>query len=420
MLANHALHALATTALAGSLVALSACETKSQAAVDPGYSSPPAVGVAVVSRSDLPLFIEAVATIDGYVNADIRARVRGFLTSQSYKDGEPVRKGQTLFTIDGSEYAAALESAKAALSRAKTAQSRAKIELDRDVALFRSGNLSQQDLDNARATLGDADGQVHAAQAALQESSLNLSYTNIQSPLDGVAGMAQVRVGNLVGQSEPTLLATVSLTDPMRVTFPISEVDYVKSPERFQHLEKRDLAWAKAEASKLDLDPTAMSDAAVELVLADGSVFAHRGVIVTVNRNIDTSTGTLLLQALVPNPDGLLRPGQYGRIRTPRVHEGHDVLTVPEKALVAVQGTYSVAVVGNDNKVALKHVELGARADGRRVVVSGVQEGDRIVVEGTQRTADGMLVEPHAATGVPATPGSLTQAPASAVQVQGR
>jgi membrane fusion protein (multidrug efflux system) len=206
----------------------------------------------------------------------------------------------------------------------------------------------------------------------------------------------------------------------MRVTFPISEVDYVKSPERFQHLEKRDLAWAKAEASKLDLDPTAMSDAAVELVLADGSVFAHRGVIVTVNRNIDTSTGTLLLQALVPNPDGLLRPGQYGRIRTPRVHEGHDVLTVPETALVAVQGTYSVAVVGNDNKVALKHVELGARADGRRVVVSGVQEGDRIVVEGTQRTADGMLVEPHAATGVPATPGSLTQAPASAVQVQGR
>jgi membrane fusion protein (multidrug efflux system) len=378
------------------------------------------VGVAAVERSDLPLFSESVATIDGYVNADIRARVRGFLKSQNYKDGASVRRGQTLFTIDASEYSAAIEAAKANLSRAMTAQTLAKIELDRDVSLFRSGTLSQQDLDNAKAALGDTDGRVRAAQAALQEASLNLSYTNVQSPLDGVAGVAQVRVGNLVGQSEPTLLATVSQTDPMRVTFPLSEVDYVKSPERFQHLDKRDLAWARAEMARLDLDPTATSDAAVDLVLADGSVFAHRGVIVTVNRNIDTSTGTLQLQALVSNPEGLLRPGQYGRIRTPRLHEGHAVLTVPEKALIAIQGTYSVAVVGSDNKVALKHVELGARADGLRVVMSGVQEGDRIVVEGTQRAADGMLIEPHAPTGVEAVPASLTQGPASAVHLKGR
>ncbi|MGH7326751.1 MAG: efflux RND transporter periplasmic adaptor subunit, partial [Polyangiaceae bacterium] len=291
----------------------SSCDKKAAPAASAG--PPPAVGVTTLTKRDLPLFIEAVASLDGFVNADIRARVRGYLRSQSYKDGANVKEGQTLFTIDASEFAVAGASAKAGLSRAQTAQSRAKIELDRDVGLFKTGNLSQQDLDNAKATLADAEGQVAAAQAQVDQANLNLSYTNIKSPINGVAGVAQVRVGNLVGQDQPTLLATVSQTDPMRVSFPVSEVDYVKYPDRFTHLEGRDLAWARAQFAKLDQSKSNGDDGSIELILSDGSVYPHRGVIVTLNRSIDSSTGTIQMLGLVPNPDGLLRPGQYGRIR---------------------------------------------------------------------------------------------------------
>jgi membrane fusion protein (multidrug efflux system) len=297
-----------------------------------------------------------------------------------------------------------MEAARANVSRAQTAQSRAKIELDRDIGLFKTGNLSQQDLDNAKATLADTDGQVRASQAALDQAALNLSYTQIKSPIDGVAGVALVRVGNLVGQDQPTLLATVSRTDPMRVTFPLAEVDYVRYPERFKDLDKRDLAWATAEMAKL-ADKSVKSDGAIELLLSDGSVYPRRGVIVSLNRNIDATTGTIQMQALVPNPDGLLRPGQYGRVRLPRGNEGSSVIAVPEKALIAVQGTYSLGVVGEGNKVTLKRVELGPSAGGQRVVTSGLAEGDRIVVDGTQRLTDGATVDPH-----PAVPPSASAA----------
>jgi len=353
------------------------------------------VGVVTLARRDLPLFIESVASIDGYVNADIRARVRGYLRAQTYKEGAIVKEGQTLFAIDSSEFTVAVAAAKASLSRAQTAQSRARIELDRDVGLFNTGNLSQQDLDNAKAALADAAGQVQAAQAQLDQANLNLSYTNVRSPITGVAGIAQVRVGNLVGQDQPTLLTTVSQTEPIRVNFPLSEIDYVRYPGRFANMDQRDLAWAKKEFSRLDRPEAAADDGAVQLILSDGSVFPHRGVIVSVNRNIDATTGTIQMQALFPNPGALLRPGQYGRVRLKRGGEGVGVLAVSEKALVSVQGQYSLALVGPDNKVALKHVELGAGAGGYRVVTSGaVREGDRIVLDGVAKVTDGMTVDP--------------------------
>jgi RND family efflux transporter MFP subunit len=381
---------------------LSGCESKAASAAAKPPPPKVSVGVVTVTHQDLPLSIEAVATLDGYVNAEIRARVRGFLRSQDYKDGATVKQGQTLFTIDASEYVATLEAAKANLARATTAQWRTKIELDRDLALFQSGNVSQQDVDNARASVADAEGQVHGARAALEQAQLNLSYTTVQAPITGVAGVALVRVGNLVGQAEPTLLTTVSQTDPMRVTFSLSEVDYVRYPERFQHLEKRDLTWARAEMAKLDSATGGGSDAAVDVVLAEGAAYPHRGVIVSINRNIDSSTGTVQMQALVRNPDGLLRPGQYARVRMPRGDEGKDVLAVPERALVSVQGQYSLAVVGANEKVSLKRVALGASAGGMRVVTTGLAEGDRIVVDGTQRVADGATVDAHDTTTVAA------------------
>jgi membrane fusion protein (multidrug efflux system) len=222
-----------------------------------------------------------------------------------------------------------------------------------------------------------------------------------------------VRVGNLVGQDQPTLLATVSQTDPIRVTFPISEVDYVKYPERFKNLDQRNLAWAKVEFAKPEDDRNAR-DGAVQLVLSDGSVYPRRGVVVSVNRNIDASTGTLQMQALFPNPEGLLRPGQYGRVRLQRGSEGAAVLAVPEKALIAVQGSYSLGIVGPDNKVSVKPVQLGPSVGGLRVVTGGASEGDRVVVDGTQRVADGVAVDPHPAAAPSAAASSSPASPQAA------
>jgi membrane fusion protein, multidrug efflux system len=272
--------------------------------------------------------------------------------------------------------------------------------------------LSQQDLDNATANLADTDGQMQAAQAQLDQATLNLSYTQVTSPIDGVAGLALVRVGNLVGQDGPTLLTTVSQLDPIRVNFPMSEADYIRYRDRLGHMEKRDLAWAKKQFGKLEAGgSTDDGDDGVQLVLADGSTYAHRGVIVAANRQIDASTGTIQIQALLPNGDGALRPGAYGQVRIKRKEAGHDVLVVPEKALVSVQGAYSVGVVGPDNKVQMRRVEVGPSVQGMRVVTTGLAEGDRVVVEGVQKISDGAMVDAKPAP--PAASGSAAAAPSA-------
>jgi membrane fusion protein (multidrug efflux system) len=373
------------------VIVLGAC---SQAKPPPAAPPPASVGFVVVEKRDVALFIEAVGSLDGYVNADIRARVKGYLEKQAYKDGGPVAAGQTLFTIEATEYQAAAKSANAALSRTKVALARTKLDRDRDQGLVKAGMVSQQELDNALAAVADTEAQISAAEAQLQSANLNLSYTTIKSPISGVAGLALVRVGNLVGQDGPTLLTTVSQLDPIRVNFPLSEVDYVRYPERFAHLEGRDLAWAKTELARLDKDPTASG---VEIVLADGSVYPHRAAIVSVNRQIDPTSGTTQMQALVANPDGILRPGEFARVRIRRENEGKGVVVVPEKGLVSVQGSYSVAVIGADNKVAFRRIELGSSSQGFRLVTSGLTGGEKIIVDGLQRVTDGAVVDPHPA-----------------------
>jgi membrane fusion protein (multidrug efflux system) len=382
----------------------------------PPTPPPPTVLVAPVAKRDVPLYIDSVGALDGYDNADIRARVRGFLRTQNYKDGSRVKAGDLLFTIEATEYTAAVESAKANLERARVARDHNRIQLDRDKGLLKSGMISQQDIDNATANLADTEAQILAAQAALDTSNLNLSYTQIHAPIDGVAGLALVRIGNLVGQDGPTLLTTVSQTDPIRVNFALSEVDYVRYPERFRNLESRNLAWAKKQIASLEAGGTAEGgDPGVELVLADGSVYPHRGVIVTANRQIDASTGTIQVQALAANPDGLLRPGQYAHARIRRSEGGQNVLVVPEKALISVQGAYSVAVVGADNKVQLHKVELGPSSHGTQIILKGVSEGDSVVVDGVQKVSDGAVVAPKPAPETPPTAsGSATPAPSTA------
>jgi membrane fusion protein (multidrug efflux system) len=380
------------------LAALAACTKHDAPAAGPPPPAP--VAVATVEKRDVSLYIEAVGSLDGYVNADIRARVKGYLQTQGYKDGSPVKAGQTLFTIEPTEYQASAQTASAALSRARVAQARNKTDLSRNQGLFKAGMISQQDVDNATSAVADSEAQIHAAEAQVSAAQLNLSYATIKSPIDGIAGLALVRVGNLVGQDSPTLLTTVSQLDPIRVNFPLTELDYVRYPERFAHLEGRDLPWAKKEFARLEaLKPGEgkPEDAGVEIVLADGSTYAHRGVIVAVNRQIDATTGTTQLQALVSNPDGILRPGEYAKVRIRRANEGQNVVVVPEKALISVQGTYSVAIVGADNKVTLRRLELGPSSQGERVVLKGLDGGEKIVVDGLQRVTDGATVAPHPA-----------------------
>jgi membrane fusion protein (multidrug efflux system) len=241
-----------------------------------------------------------------------------------------------------------------------------------------------------------------SAKAQLRQAALNLSYAEIRSPVSGIAGLAQVRVGNLVGQDGPTLLTTVSQVDPMRISFPLSEVDYLRSAALLKGLDRRDLTWARAAfkraaQSRQPATATAAAgapagDATLELLLADGSLYPQRGVIVAANRQVDPSTGTIQLQALFPNPDGLLRPGQYGRVRLRRPDIGPGTLVVPDKALAQVQGSYSVAVVGADNKVKMRRVEVGPVAGPLRIIKNGVTAGERVVVEGLQKVSDGTLV----------------------------
>jgi membrane fusion protein (multidrug efflux system) len=372
-----------------------ACEeTKARTGPPP----PPLVTVATVERQDVALFTEAVGSAAGYIDAEIRARVRGFLEAQRYKDGSSVKEGQLLFTIQSTEYQAALGAAKAGLARAQTAQQHTRSMLERKQALIASKVVSEQELEDAQASAHDAENAVEGARSQLRQAELNLSYTQLRAPISGVAGLATVRVGNLVGQDGPTLLTTVSQLDPIRVNFPLGEIEYVKAAEGLRKLDRRDLAWARAQFAKLGAgQPAEDGDPGLELVLADGKPYARRGVVVSANRQVDPGTGTIQLQALFPNPDGLLRPGQYARVRMRRRDAGQAAVVVPESAIIQVQGTSSVAIVGEGNKVTLRRIEVGPAAGPLRVVSAGLQAGERIVTEGVQKVSDGALVTPQPA-----------------------
>jgi membrane fusion protein, multidrug efflux system len=383
----------AAALVAGSLTGFMGCAPEAKPAAAP---PPPKVLVSAVSQRNVELFAETVGQLDGYVNAEIRARVRGYLKAQSYRDGSTVQAGQLLFTIDPQEYQAALESARGTLARAHAAVQLSKAQYARTEALLQSGTTTPRALEDALASRDDAIGQERAAQAAVRQAELNLSYTQVRSPVEGMAGLALVRVGNLVGADGPTLLTTVSSLDPMRVRFPISEREYLKNAQRYRELSGHDLAWTKAQFAKLDSgEPVAPGEEGVELVLADDSTYKKRGLIVATDREINPSTGTIEVEALFPNPDGILRPGQYGRVRMRRADAGKPAIVVAQKALLEVQGTYSVAVLGDGNKVELRRVEVGEVTGDERVITKGLSAGERIVVEGVQKVSDGAQVVPQ-------------------------
>jgi membrane fusion protein (multidrug efflux system) len=394
--------ALGGLAIVGLVVFVTGCaESKASTSLP----APPTVVVAPVEQRDVPLYIEALGSLDGYINADIRARVRGILAGQRYQDGATVKPGQLLFSIDRFEFQIAVSSARAALARAETALAHNKALLARRTNLGAAKVVSQQEVEDAEAAARDAEDQVLVAKAQLQQAELNLSYTDIRSPVGGLAGLAQVRSGNLVGQDGPTLLTTVSQVNPMRVNFPMSEIDYLKAAERLKRIDGRDLAWTEKQFAAMKNGNTI--EGALDLILSDGAIYPHQGLIVAVNRQVDATTGTIQLQALFPNPDNLLRPGQYGRVRMRRIDAGANALLVPEKALIQVQGSYSLAVVGTGNKVTLRRVEVGPVIGASRIIISGVSAGEQVVAEGVQKVSDGTAVVPQVAAMQPPAAASL-------------
>ncbi len=409
---------LAIAALAVALAVTTGCSNQTSGATAP---APPEVEVAAVEQRDVPIYSEWIGTLDGYDNADIKAQVTGYLLQQAYKEGSFVKKGQLLFQIDPRPFQAALQLAQGqqaqaegqlAQARAELAQAEAQVavaeanqhrtqlDVDRYIPLAQQQAITTQDLDNAtqnnlaakaqvqaaQAQVATARAQILAASAAVQASKasaeaaqINLGFTQLTSPIDGIPGIAQQQVGSLVSPASPTI-TTVSTLDPIKVYFVVSEQEYLDFARRYPTAESR-----QAQQGRLDL----------KLILADGTTYPQSGRFDFANRQVDVRTGAIQLAGLFPNPTNTLRPGQYGRVRTAtRVQTG--ALLVPQRAVNELQGSYQIAVVEKDDKVNIRTVTVGDRVGNQWLIAEGLHPGERVVTEGLQRVRQGMQVTPKA------------------------
>lgn len=382
---------LSWRALGAALLAVACGEKK------PPPPPPPTVLVTPVVREDVPVYAEWVATVNGFVNVDIRARVAGFLKSQEYKDGAYVKAGTLLFTIDPAQFEASILQAEGDLAQGQALLTRATITVRRYRPLAAKQAISQQDLDNAIAAESAAIGQVQTAKATLVQAKLNLSYTKIYSPVDGIVGTAQVNIGNLVGQVTPTLLTTVSQVEPVKVTFNIAENLYLRYAENVRTLAQQDAATVTRRLAEM-LDGGVEG---LELILADDSVYPYRGLFYAVQRQVQVTTGTIQVESVFPNPNALLRPGQYARVRAALPGQGENTLLVPQPAVSEVQGVFTAAVVTPDNKVQIRKIEVGPRVGNRWIITSGLNVGERVIVQGLQKVTDGSLVKAEVAPSTP-------------------
>ena len=343
------------------------------------------------SRRTCPSTIELVGQTKGSQDVEIRARVEGYLDSVKFTEGTFVTKGTPLYQIDPKPFEATLAAAKADLANARARHQKSSNDVARYEPLAAQKAISQQELDNALSARDAAKAQVDAATAAAEKATLDLGYCSIAAPLDGIVGTTKVRAGNLVGRSESTLLTTVSAVDPILFRAGISEAEYLRIAKRAQEGGERA---AKAEIS---------------LILADGTVHDQKGRIDAVEREVDATTGTLAVQFKFPNPNRLVRPGQYGRARFV-VETKAGALLVPQRAVQELQNLYSVATVGADNKVAFKSVKVGPRVEGLWVIEEGLKAGETVVVEGLQRIREGMTVTTKPAAAMPGSPGATEPA----------
>ena len=352
-----------------SLAAITGCAKEA-----PPPPPPPEVTVAEVVQKDVPIYIELVGSTLGSEDVEIRARVEGYLTSVNFTEGSFVRKGQTLYKIDPQPFEAALSQAQANLSTARTRLDKTNNDVARYKPLAAEKAVSQQELDNALSAQEAARFQVTAYDALVEKAKLDMAYTTINSPVDGLIGTTQKKVGSLVGRGENTLLNTISQINPILFRCAIAEAEYLR------------LARAGA-----DKDKSLEKKFGVELILADGTTFNHKGRLDAIERAVDASTGTLIGQFSFPNPERILRPGQYGKARfVTDVKEG--ALLVPQLAVQEIQGLYSVMVVKPDATVEQRMVKAGERVGNVWIIDSGLKPGEKVIVEGIQKVKPGVQV----------------------------
>jgi membrane fusion protein (multidrug efflux system) len=377
-----------------------------------GPPRPPDVEVVPVEQRDIPVYREWIGTLDGMVNAAIRAQVTGYLRSQNYSEGSFVRKGQLLFEIDPRPFQAAVDQAQgqvaqanaqlaqakaqflqaqAQVTNAEANQGRTQLNVDRYAPLAKQKAVTQQDLDDAtqnnlaskaqveaakaqvetaKAQIQASDAAVRAAKAALETVQVNLGFTRLTAPIDGISGVAQIQLGNLVSPTT-NAVTTVSTVDPIKVIFTVSEQEYLSF-------------------TRLD---TPMKLLELELILSDGAVYSHKGKFAFADRQVNQNTGSIQLTGLFPNPGNILRPGQYGKVRA-ATGTIHGALLVPQPAVSELQGTYQVAVLDGANKVSVEMVKVGDRVGSMWVIREGLKRGQRVVVEGIQKAVPGTTVNP--------------------------
>jgi membrane fusion protein (multidrug efflux system) len=349
------------------------------------------VEVVDVIQKDVPVYSEWVGTLDGLVNATIRAQVTGYLIKQNYKEGDLVKKGQVLFEIDPRPFQAALDQAQASLAQAEARHTTARANLGRIRPLAQKNAVSQKDLDDAIGAEESSRASVLAAKASVDKAQLDLGFTKIISPVDGIAGIAKAQIGNLVGPGSAEELTAVSTIDPIKCYVSLSEQEYLRAGEK-----------KAGQAGKVPL----------ELILSDGTTYPYKGEVAFADRQVDLRTGTIRVAALFRNPQNLLRPGMFGRVRAQmEVRKG--ALLIPQRAVSDVQGKFLVAVVGPGNKVSIKPVKVGENFGQLRVINEGLQAGEKVVAEGIQKVREGLVVSPKPFGGdVPAQP-EASQKPAA-------
>lgn len=357
-----------------SVYAGAGCGKQGQSA--PSRPPPPEVRVAEVVQQDVPIYYEWLGTTEGYVNAQIRPRVQGYLQSQNYKEGSLVKAGDLLFVIDPREYQAALDQAIGALGQAEATLRKTQLDVARFTPLAKEGAISQQELDNAVQANQANQASVEAARAAVANAKLNLGWTKVTAPISGIAGISVAQIGDLVTPN--TLLTTISQVDPIKVYYPISEQEYLHFARRIREIDE----------GRGGRRPP------LELILADGSLYPERGEFTLADRQVNVQTGTITMQGLFPNPGNILRPGLYAKVRVaPDVQKG--ALLIPQRAVQELQGVYQVAVVGPDNVVQIRLVKPGQRVGSQWIIEEGLQPGERVVAEGLQKVRDGLVVSPQ-------------------------
>jgi membrane fusion protein (multidrug efflux system) len=350
----------------------SGCEQKPQPA------APLQVQVVTVTPQDVPIYQQWIGTLDGHPNAQIRAQVSGYLIRQDYAEGSAVKKGDLLFEIDPRPFQAALDQALGKLAQDQAQVGKTELDVKRYTPLARDQAISQEELDDAIQAKLAARSALQSDKAAVESATLNLEFCKITSPIDGIAGTALAQIGDLVGPGT-AVLTTVSTVDPMRAYFSISEQSYLAFCRQFTNAVERG-----AYRSEMEL----------QLILSDGSTYPLTGKWLFTSRQIDVNTGTLQVAGVFPNPDFVLRPGQYALVRA-KVETRRGAILLPQRAVMELQGSYQVAIVDSTNTVRIKPVQVGEQVGNDWLIEKGIGPDDRVVAEGTQRVKEGTVVDPQ-------------------------